>query len=213
MKFLKIAGISTLVLIALAVLGVTFAFAQQPTPTTPSWWNSMRSLMQGNNPTGSGMMGNGSGMMGRNGQSMLNMHNQMTQNGGMGAMHEWMHQSGGVHETVWNAMAEQLGLTSEELTAQVNNGKTLSQIAEEKGVSTQNLAATMEAGMKGGLVQAVEAGELTQEQADLMLSHMAGQYEWMLNNMGSGMMGSGSGMMGRGSGGCHGTQAPDGDDL
>ena len=36
-------------------------------------------------------------MMGGNWQSMQKMHNQMTQNGGMSAMHEWMHQSGGVH--------------------------------------------------------------------------------------------------------------------
>lgn len=207
MKFLKFAGITTIVVVALAFLGVTLAFAQQPDPTnTPSWLDRMNNMMQG---AGSGMMG-GRGMMGGSDQSMLEMHRQMTQNGGMGGMHQWMHQAGGVHETVWNAIAEQLGMTSEELTAAIDGGKTLAQIAEEKGVSTADLAATMESGMKAGLAKAVEDGILTQEQADQMLEQMAGQYEWMITNMGSGMMG-GRGMMGRGSGGCHGGSQSTGD--
>ena len=137
-------------------------------------------------------------------QSMQQMHNQMTQNGGVGAMHEWMHQDGGVHDTVRKALAEKLGLTPEELTAQVNNGKTLAQIAQEKGVSNKDLAVVMETTMKTGLAQAVKDGKLTQAQADLMLQHMDGQYEWMITNMGAGMFGTGpGGMMGPGSGGCH----------
>jgi hypothetical protein len=205
MKFVKIAGVTTIVLIALAVLGVTLAFAQKPNPTDTPWWNTMRNMMQGSG--NGGAIGNG-GMMGGNWQSMQQMHNQMTQNGGMSAMHEWMHQSGGVHDTVWNALAEKLGLTSEELTAQINSDKTLAQIAQEKGVATKNLAAIMETGMKAGLDQAVKDGKLTQEQADLMLKNMDGQYDWMITNMGAGMMGAGSngmmgpgGMMGSGRGG------------
>ena len=213
MKFVKIAGVTAVVLIALAVLGVSLAFAQKPTPTDTPWWNTMRNMMQGN----------GSGMTGGNWDSMQQMHNQMSQNGGMdamhrqmsefggmGAMHEWMHQSGGMHDTVWAALADQLGMTTEELTAQVESGKTLAQIAEEKGVAVKDLANTMESAMKAGLEQAVNDGALTQEQADLMLQHMDGQFEWMITNMGAGMMGSGSGMMGpggmmgpNGSGGCH----------
>jgi hypothetical protein len=155
-------------------------------------------------------------MMGGSGLSMQQMHNQMTQNGGMGAMYEWMHQSGGaigngVHDTVWKALAGQLGLTPEELTTQVQSGKTLAQLAQEKGVTTEDLAATMEKSMRAGFAQAVKDGTLTQAQADGMLAHMAGQYEWMLNHMGGafgnggaigngGMMGNGS-MMGNGASG------------
>ena len=236
MKFLKIAGVATVVVIALAVLGVTLAFAQKPSPTDTPWWNTMRNMMQSatgrGGATGSGgMMGgnfqsmqqmhdqmtqNGGttghgGMMGGNGQSMQDMHNQMAESGGMGAMHEWMHQPGGVHDSVWKALAEKLGLTTDELTAQVNDGKTLAQIAEAKGVAVKDLAAIMETGMKTGLEQAVKDGKLTQEQADLMLKNMNGQYEWMITNMGAGMMSpggmmgpNGGGMMGpNGSGGCH----------
>ena len=208
MKFLKIAGISAIVVIALAALGVTLAFAQKPTPTDTPWWNSMRSMMQGATRSG-GVTGSG-GMMGGNFQSMQKMHEQMSQNGGMSAMHEWMHQTGGVHDTVWNALAEKLGLTADELTAQVNGGQTLAQIAEEKGVAVKDLAAIMETGMKTGLEQAVKDGKLTQAQADLMLKNMDGQYKWMITNMSAGMMGTGGGMMGPnggmmspGAGGCH----------
>jgi hypothetical protein len=158
----------------------------------------MRGMMQGNGgPNGYGSMMNG------NWEDMQQMHNGMSQNGGMGAVHAWMHQSGGMHDTVWVALADQLGTTTEDLTAQIESGKTLAQIAEEKGVAVKDLATTMESGMKAGLEQAVIDGELTQEQADLMLQHMDGQFEWMITNMGAGMMGSG-GMMGpNGSGGCH----------
>lgn len=187
MKLLKIAGISTLVLIALAVLGVTLAFAQNPSPTDTPWWNAMRTMMQANG---------GAGMMGGSWESMQQMHNQMTQSGGMGAMHEWMNQSGGVHDSVWAALAKQLGLTSDELTAQIEDGKTLAQIAQEKDIAVEDLAATMETTMKAGLAQAVKDGKLTQEQADLMLQHMDGQYEWMINNMSAGRFGPGAG-------GCH----------
>lgn len=204
MKFLKIASVTAIVVVALAVLGVTLAFAQNPNPTDSPWWNAMRGMMQGNN----GARGYG-GMMNGNWDAMQQMHDLMTQSGGMGAVHAWMHQDGGMHERVFTVIAEQLGLTSDELAAQLEGGKTLAQVAEEKGVSTEQLATVMESGMKDGLAQAVEEGTLTQEQADLMLQNMEGQYAWMITNMGAGMMGGG-GMMGPGAGGCHDTdQTPD----
>lgn len=215
MKYIKIAGLTTIVVIALAVLGVTLAFAQQPTQEdSPSWWQTMNNMMQGSRMMGGRSMQEMHNQMTQNG-GMAAMHKQMHQDGGMGAMHEWMHQSGGVHEAVWKAIAEKLGLTAEELTAQFESGKTLAEIAQERGVSTSDLAATMESAMKAGLEQAVQEGALTQEQADLMLQHMDGQYEWMIENMSEGMMGAGPGMMGPGSnrmgpgvGGCHDTNQP-----
>lgn len=198
MKFLKLASITAIVVLALAVLGVTLAFAQNPNPTDSPWWNAMRGMMQGNrDPNGYGSMMNG------NWEAMQQMHDGMSQNGGMGAVHAWMHQSGGVHERVFATIAEQLGLTSEELVAQLEGGKTLAQVAAENSVSTEQLSGAMESGMQDGLAQAVADGVLTQEQADLMFQNMDGQYEWMITNMGAGMMGTGRGMWGAGSGGCH----------
>jgi hypothetical protein len=202
---IKILGIALVAVLALVALGAGVAFAQTQTPNTgfgPGW------MMGGNGQT----TGYGPGMMGgyaQNGDSWE----------GMNSMHQWMGASGGMHTFVWNALSEKLGLTSEELYAEVNSGKTIAQIAEEQGVSRADLIATLETAHQESLAQAVTDGALTQEQADSILAQMAGRYEWMLDNMGrgTGMMGGRGGMMGRygqpGSGGqfapggCHGNWA------
>ncbi len=63
-------------------------------------------------------------------------------------------------------LAEQLGMTTDELAAELKAGKTITELAEEKGVDLQ--AARIEA-MKEKVEQAVEDGDITQEQADTML--------------------------------------------
>ena len=140
-------------------------------------------------PGPGGMMG-GYGMMGGN-------------TAWMQAMHEWMTTSGGMHTLVWDSLAKTLGLTTDELYAELNSGKTLAQIGEEKGISRADLAANLETAVKTGLDKAVADAALTQEQADWMLSNMSGRFDWMLDNMGQGgMMGGFGGRFG--SGGCHG---------
>jgi hypothetical protein len=199
---IKILGIALIAVLVLAALGAGVAFARTQTPNTgfsPGW------MMGGNGQTGygSGMMGGRGGMM-----------SGFTQNGDdwewMNSMHQWMTASGGMHTFVWNALAEKLGLTNDELYAEVNSGKTIAQIAEEKGVSRADLVAALETAHQTSLAQAVTDGALTQEQADSILAQMAGRHEWMLDNMGSGGMMSGQygagGMMNglTGAGGCHG---------
>ncbi len=173
----KIAGIAAIVVLAIAALGAGFVFAQTPTPQTP--W------------------GNGYGMMGGNGGYGAGMMNGVDVN----AMHQWMFTSGGMHNIVWGELAETLGLTQDELNAELASGKTLAQIAEAKGVTQDELAAALETSAKAGLDKAVADGVLTQEQADSMLSNMGGNYGWMLSHMGS--LGNGAGP-----GGCHGNFAP-----
>jgi len=114
-----------------------------------------------------------------------------TQNDGwewMDAMHEWMTSGGGMHRLVWNTVAEQPGLTSDELYAELNSGKTLVQVAGEKGVSRVDLVAMLEIAQQTSLARAVKDGVLTQAQADTMVAQMAGRYEWMLDNMARGGM-------------------------
>jgi DNA-binding phage protein len=189
------------VVLALVALGAGIAFAQ--TQTQNSGFGT--GWMTGSN----GQTGYGSGMMGGRGGMM----NGYAQNGSdwewMNAMHQWMTTSGGMHTFVWNTLAEKLGLTSDELYAEVNSGKTIAQVAEEKGVSRIDLVAALETAHQNSLAQAVTAGVLTQEQADNIFAQMAGRYEWMLDNMGSGVMMGGQGAGGMmngqvGSGGCHG---------
>jgi len=183
-NLVKILVVAVVAVLTLGALGLGVAFAQNPTPNGPF--------------TPGGMMGGA-----------------WSQQGGsnwMSAMHNWMNSTGGMHTLVWDALAKALGLTTDELYAELNSGKTLTALVAE-----------LESAHQAGLAQAVADGVLTQEQADAMLSQMAGRYEWMLDNLdagaGYGKMGGRGSMMGgffgqQGSngqfipGGCHGNFAP-----
>jgi hypothetical protein len=177
-KLLITLSIAIVAVLALGVLGLGVAFAQDPTPENPF--------------TPGGMMGGWA---------------QQGDWGWMSAMHSWMSSTGGMHTLVWDSLAEALGLTTDELNAELDGGKTLAEIAEEQGLNPADLAAVLESAHVDGLAQAVADGALTQEQADAMLAQMEGRYEWMLENM---FAGGGYGMMGGGfgRGGCHGQYAP-----
>lgn len=96
---------------------------------------------------------------------------------------------GGSWDT-YDAAAKALGLTPEQLFAELHSGKTLDQIATDKGVDIQKVkdaikSAQVEA-QKAAIQQAVKDGKLTQEQAD-----------WLLKGTDLGFMPFGRGM-GRG---------------
>jgi len=200
-KNIKIIIVSMAVLVgvvAVAAVGARVVFAQDPTPTPefgPGWMMGRYRQSGQDGGTGFGMMG-GRGMMGR--------YRQSGQDGDgwewMQAMHGWMSSGGGMHTAVWQTLTETLGMTSDELYAEVDSGKTLTQVAEEKGVSRADLAAALETAHQQSLDKAVADGVLTQEQADSILANMAGRYEWMLDNMGA----RSEAGYGPGSGGCRG---------
>jgi hypothetical protein len=76
-----------------------------------------------------------------------------------------------------DAAAQALGMTSEELSAQLWAGKSLADIAEEKGVDLVELQSTVQAAvqteretaMRDAINQAVANGTITQENADWLL--------------------------------------------
>jgi hypothetical protein len=75
--------------------------------------------------------------------------------------------------TMYDDVAEALGLAPEDLFAQLHDGKTLAEIAEEGGVEIEAVRdaladARAEAGRQA-IEQAVEDGRMTQEQADWMI--------------------------------------------
>ena len=197
MNTLKIAVIATVAVLAIAVLGAGFVLAQNPTPPAP--WGNGYGMMGGNGgygyQNGTPASGYGYGMMGnfaQNGDDYAWMNN----------MRQWMTTNGGMHTLVWNGLADALNLTPDGLNEQLASGKTLTQIAEAQGVSQEQLAAALETSVKAGLDKAVADGVLTQAQADQMLGYMAGNYAWMISQMGAG---AGAGF---GPGGCHGNFVP-----
>jgi transposase len=84
--------------------------------------------------------------------------------------------AGGGQWTMFDTAAEALGLTPEELFAELHAGKSLDEIAEAKGVDVQTVYDAMSAArgeaMQQAIQQAVEDGRLTQEQADQMIERL-----------------------------------------
>jgi polyhydroxyalkanoate synthesis regulator phasin len=68
--------------------------------------------------------------------------------------------------------AEALGMTADELLAELRDGKSIADVANERGVDPQTIADSILANMKDKLAQAVADGKITQEQADHILSRM-----------------------------------------
>ena len=80
-------------------------------------------------------------------------------------------------DEIKTAIATTLGMTSDELQAARQAGTTLEELAEQKGVTTEQLQAAVRPIFEKGVAQAVTDGVLTQEQADEMLAN-----EWPYGN-------------------------------
>ena len=145
MKSRWITGISVVALVGLVIAGLVWAgtaYAQSQTPPVPDYPYGMMGGQYG----GYGMMA-GYGMMGA---------------GGYGPMHEYM----------VAAFADALNLTPEDVQSRIDAGETPWQIAESQGLSEEQTQQLMLDAHDKALDNAVEAGLLTQEQADWMDQHM-----------------------------------------
>lgn len=71
-----------------------------------------------------------------------------------------------------NVAAEALGITVPELVDELEEGKSIADVAAVQGVELQDIADAWLADRAEFLAQAVEAERITQEQADEMLAHM-----------------------------------------
>ena len=104
----------------------------------------------------------------------------------------------GEHGGMLDVLAEILGMTPEEIFAELEAGKTIVEIAAEHGVELADLVDALIAPRTEALAQAVENGYLTQEQADWLLEHTREGLEWRLSNNLFGFGGFGGFGMGRG---------------
>lgn len=109
--------------------------------------------------------------------------------------------------SMFSAAAAALGIDQQALIAELQSGKTITQIAQEKGVDPATVTTALQNTMADHLKALVDAGVLTQAQADARLSLM--QDHWddmpMFAGQGFGMMHGGAwggtyhhGMMGFG---------------
>lgn len=104
----------------------------------------------------------------------------------------------GYRGTMPGLLAEELGMTLDELSAALADGKTVAEIAAEQRISLEDLVAALISDRAEYISQAVADGDLTQEQADSMLAEMTEHLTWRLENAGFGGYGGGCGMRGGG---------------
>jgi hypothetical protein len=82
------------------------------------------------------------------------------------------------------AIAAYLGLSEDELRAQLESGTTLAQIASAQGKSVSGLEDVIYADAKNHLDQAVAAGKLTADQEQTMLAELKEHLDEIVNGSG-----------------------------
>ena len=101
------------------------------------------------------------------------------------------------------AAAKALGMTAEELKAELSAGKTIAQVATAKGVAISKVTDALVAEFKAHLDEEVASGEHTQAEADAKLAEFKTRVADMVNNVrpaGAPGMGEGHGPRGEGHG-------------
>ncbi|WP_248928276.1 hypothetical protein [Paenibacillus hamazuiensis] len=94
-----------------------------------------------------------------------------------------------------------LGIDEATLKASLKDGKTLVQLAQEKGITEDDLVQKLAAAETKAIDTAVSEGKLTQEQADKMKTGLADRLKQMVENKRAEGMGGPGGPKGHGPGG------------
>ncbi len=98
-----------------------------------------------------------------------------------------------LHEYLLQAFAQKLNLSAASLEGRMANGETLAQIAAAQGLTAEQFRTLMFEARTQAVDQAVKDGKLTQQQADWMKQHGAGQMAASQPGSGRGMRGAGQG--------------------
>lgn len=80
---------------------------------------------------------------------------------------------GRARQLALDVAASTLDLTEQELVAQLREGRSLAQLAEEQGVPLEELTSALQQAAEERLARAVESGRLTQDEADEQKAQIA----------------------------------------
>jgi hypothetical protein len=177
MKIWKTAIVALIIVLTATLISGSLAFAQGNNPNnddgeTDEWFGPWSGFGRGP------MMGQG-----WNGTQNLDC-----------PMYAGADTDGLMHDAIWEAIASTLGLSVDELEAEFAAGKSLPQIADERGVEWADLIAAVEQARREWIEQAVADDLISQEQADWMIEHMEGFGDHLIPGFGFGRHG---GMMHR----------------
>jgi len=89
---------------------------------------------------------------------------------------------GGGRGAVVIAVAGYLGLSVQQLRADLKSGETLAQVATAQGKSVSGLEQVIEAAVKSRLDQAVTAGKITSQREQLVLSRLPARLDKLVNS-------------------------------
>lgn len=81
----------------------------------------------------------------------------------------------------FEAAAKALGISTDDLMSALRDGKSIADVAKEKGVDVQKVIDALVTEAKAKLDQAVEDGKLTQDRADEMATHLTERITAMVN--------------------------------
>ncbi|MBI5669534.1 MAG: hypothetical protein HZC41_16140 [Chloroflexi bacterium] len=87
----------------------------------------------------------------------------------------------GPENSMWSIVAEALGIEADALVTELQAGKSIAQIAEENDVAVDTVVEAIVAARTEDLTAAVEAGNLTQEQADAHLALLRANLNVLVN--------------------------------
>jgi len=88
----------------------------------------------------------------------------------------------GNHEEMQGVIADTLGISTEELQSELESGKTVAQLAEEKGVSVDAVIDAVTAKINESIDQAVAEGDLDAEKAEEIRSNAPERVREMIEN-------------------------------
>ncbi len=91
---------------------------------------------------------------------------------------------GGGKHLIEEAVAEVLGITEDELRADLQSGQTLAQIAEAQGMSAEDFRTALESAVRTDLQAQLDAGAITQEQFDEISGELDTKLDEAINSTG-----------------------------
>lgn len=159
-------GLAVLILVvavfAFALGFATNAFARSQS-ASPNDSFSNWSMMDGYGGHENGMMGPGFGMMEYD-------------------MMGWYGEEGPMHESMIDALAEELNLSPQEIESRHDDGESMWEIAQNEGLSDEEIGQLMSSAHDAALENSVNEGWLTPEQAEWMNEHMDMMSDWEFGN-------------------------------
>lgn len=90
---------------------------------------------------------------------------------------------GGLGTSLTSIAADELGMSLTDLLTEMQDGKSIADVAEEKGIDTQGIVDAYLAEVKEEIDEAVAEGTMTQKQADFLLERAAERAADRLDNV------------------------------